>query len=115
MSKDISYTFGKHLAGYMADEGITGNSLAKRSGIPQKTIWVATSGNGNPTLLTAHKVCGSLGLDVRVLITEGASPAAVRKSSRIGKIIDALVKLNDQDINTVRDLVEAFASKHIEK
>jgi transcriptional regulator with XRE-family HTH domain len=67
-NKPASAVFRRNVKTLMAYHGHTTSSLARDSGIPQKTIWTVTKGSNSPTLATVQKLADALGVSVVELL-----------------------------------------------
>ena len=105
----VSEIFAHNMTLYMHENDISGNALASRSGIPQKTVWVTMNLKNIPTLDTAAKICGALSVDLRVMLSKRLSAHEVQRTKRVGAIVDALICLPSDKLGSAKDIVEAFA------
>ncbi len=108
-SEKVSEIFAHNMSLYMQENSISGNALASRSGIPQKTLWVTMNLRNIPTLDTAQKICSALSVDLRVMTSKRLTPHEVQRTKRIGAILDVLIGLPSDKLNSAKDIVEAFA------
>ena len=108
----VSYgaNFQKNIDKYMDAEGISHNSVAKKTGVSQKTVWSVASGRSVPTLNTAEVVAGAVGVDVRVMLGKELEAKQVGRSARIGRILDELIDLTPEQLRTVQQVISAFSS-----
>ena len=102
--------FQKNLDRYMKAENISHNSVAKKAGVSQKTIWSVVTGRSVPSLNTAQVVGKTVGVDARVMVTKELSPQQAGRSTKIGKMLDQLVELNSDQLDTVAGVLRAFTS-----
>lgn len=105
----VSSVFAHNMRLYMHENQISGNSLASRSGIPQKTLWVTMNLKNVPTLDTADKICQALSVDLRVMLSKPLAAHEVQRTKRVGAILDTLIGLPTDKLGSARDIVEAFA------
>ena len=105
----VSEIFAHNMRLYMQENDISGNALASRSGIPQKTLWVTMNRKNIPTLDTADKICQALSVDLRVMLSRRLSAHEVQRTKRVGAILDTLISLPSDKLGSARDIVEAFA------
>jgi len=104
-----SEIFAENMAVFMKENGISGNALSAKSGIPQKTLWVTMNLKSIPTLDTCKKICDALGVDMRVMISCSLTAHSIQRTNRIGKVIDTLIRLPSEKLSAAREVVEAFA------
>lgn len=102
--------FQRNLDRYMKTENISHNSLATKTGVSQKTIWSVVTGRSVPSLNTAEMVAKATGVDVRVMVSKDLSPEQVKRSVKIGKMLDQMIGLNVEQLDTVRGVLRAFTS-----
>ena len=105
----VSEIFAHNMGLYMHENSISGNALASRSGIPQKTLWVTMNMKNIPTLDTAAKICSALSVDMRVMISRRLTAHEIQRTKRIGLILDTLISLPSEKLGSAKDIVEAFA------
>lgn len=105
----VSEIFAHNMSLYMHENSISGNALASRSGIPQKTLWVTMNLKNIPTLDTANKICQALSVDLRVMLSKRLSAHEVQRTKGIGATVDMLIGLPSDKLSSVRDVIEAFA------
>lgn len=101
----------KNLDTYMDSEGITTNSLATKSGISQKTIWVVKAGKTKPTVTTAEAVATALGLDARIMMGKDLTAEQVGRSARIGRLLDKMLSLNPEQLKSIQTVVESMTTE----
>jgi len=102
--------FQKNLDRYMKAENISHNSVAKKAGVSQKTVWSVVTGRSVPSLNTAQIVGKTVGVDARVMVTKELSPQQVGRSKKIGKMLDQLIELSSDQLDTVAGVLRAFTS-----
>ena len=102
--------FQKNIDRYMEEEGISHNSVAKKTGVSQKTVWSVASGRSVPTLNTAEVVAGAVGVDARIMVGCELDAKQVGRSARIGRILDDLISLTPEQLSTVQQVISAFSS-----
>ena len=103
--------FCENLDTYMESESITTNSLASKSGISQKTIWVVKAGKTKPTVTTAEAVSKALGLDARIMMGEGLTPEQIGRSARIGRLLDKMLALSPDQLKSIQTVVESMTTE----
>lgn len=103
--------FCKNLDTYMESEGITTNSLATKSGISQKTIWVVKAGKTKPTVTTAEAVSLALGLDARIMMSASLTPEQCGRSARLGRLLDKMLTLNPEQLKSIQTVVESMTTE----
>ena len=102
--------FQQNLDRYMRAENISQNSVAKNTGVSQKTVWSVVTGRSVPSLNTAEMVAKTVEVDARVMVSKDLSPAQVARSKKIGKMLDQLIELNIEQLETVNGVLRAFTS-----
>ena len=102
--------FQKNIDKYMEAEGISHNSVAKKTGVSQKTVWSVASGRSVPTLNTAEVVGGAVGVDVRVMLGQELTAQQVGSSQRVGRMLDQIIQLNSEQLATLNGVLRAFTS-----
>lgn len=103
-------TFQSNLDRYLKHEEISHLSIAKKTGVSQKTVWSVASGRSTPTLNTAEIVANAVGLDSRVMMGRELTPQQVGASARIGRMIDKILSLNSEQLATLSGVLRAFTS-----
>ena len=103
--------FCKNLDTYMESESITTNSLATKSGISQKTIWVVKAGKTKPTVTTAEAVATALGLDARIMMSQDLTAEQIGRSARIGRMLDKMLALSSEQLKSIQTVVESMATE----
>lgn len=102
--------FQTNLDRYLKDQNISHLSIAKKTGVSQKTVWSVATGRSTPTLNTAEIVADAAGVDCRVLLGRELTPKQVQRSQRIGRMLDQIVRLNSEQLATVSGVLKAFTS-----
>ena len=112
VERTMSYgvNFQRNLDKYMETEGISHNSVSKKTGVSQKTVWACATGRSVPTLNTAEIVANAVGLDPRVMLGEELTPQQIGRSAKIGRMLDQLIGLNLEQLDTVGGVLRAFTS-----
>jgi transcriptional regulator with XRE-family HTH domain len=114
LSQAVTMTYGSNfqlnLDGYMKREDISHNSIAKKTGVSQKTVWSVASGRSTPTLNTAQVVADAVGVDARVMLGSELTPEQVGRSQRIGRMLDQIIHLNSEQLATLNGVLKAFTS-----
>lgn len=100
-----------NLATYMEAEGLTTNALATKSGISQKTIWIVQAGKTKPTLTTAESLAKAIGVDARVMMSDGLTPEQIGRSSRIGRLLDKMLALNPEQLTSIATVIESMSTE----
>ena len=103
--------FCKNLDTYMESEGITTNALASKSGISQKTIWVVKASQTKPTVTTAEAVAAALNLDARIMMSLDLTAEQMRRSGRIGRMLDKMLTLNPEQLKSIQTIVESMTAE----
>lgn len=102
--------FQRNLDRFMKAENISHNSVAKKAGVSQKTIWSVVTGRSVPSLNTAQIVGKAVGVDARVMVTKELSPQQVGRSKKIGRMLDQMIDLSAEQLDTVGGVLRAFTS-----
>lgn len=102
--------FQHNLDSFMRADNISHNSIAKKTGVSQKTVWSVATGRSTPTLNTAEIVANAVGVDCRVLVGQELTPAQVSRSQRIGRMLDIMVTLDNDQLATLSGVLRAFTS-----
>jgi transcriptional regulator with XRE-family HTH domain len=102
--------FQRNLDRYMKAENISHNSVAKSAGVAQKTVWSVVTGRSIPSLNTAEIVAKTAGVDARVMVSKELSPQQVSRSKKIGRMLDQMIDLNAEQLDTVGGVLRAFTS-----
>ena len=102
--------FQSNLDRYMKREDISHNSIAKKTGVSQKTVWSVSTGRSTPTLNTAQVVADAVGVDARVMLGIELTPEQVGRSQRIGRMLDQIIQLNSEQLATLNGVLKAFTS-----
>jgi len=105
----MSAILADNLKRYMEINDISGNGLAMRSGISQKTLWVTINKKNIPTIDTAHKICQALNVDLRVMLSRSLTDNELNRTKAIGRAMDSLIGLPTERVAAVREVMEAFA------
>lgn len=95
---------------YMSEEKISHNSIAKKTGVSQKTVWSVVTGRSTPTLNTAQIVGDAVGIDARVLLGAELTTKQIARSQRIGRMLDQIIQLNSEQLATLNGVLKAFTS-----
>lgn len=102
--------YSANLKRYLDGEGISTNSLANKTNISQKTIWVVQAGKSVPTVNTIQSISMALPIDGRVMLGKELTLAQINKTGMIGRILDDLVDMTSDQIEHVRAISKAFLS-----
>jgi transcriptional regulator with XRE-family HTH domain len=102
--------FQRNLDRYMKAENISHNSVAVKTGVSQKTVWSVVTGRSVPSLNTTEMVAATVGVDARIMVSKELSPQQVKRSSKIGKMLDQMIELNAEQLDTVGGVLRAFTS-----
>lgn len=95
----------------MEAELITTNALATKSGISQKTIWVVKASKTKPTVTTAEAIANALGLDARVMMGDNLTADQLRRSARIGRLLDKMLTLTPEQLKSIQTIVESMTTE----
>ncbi|MCW5648253.1 MAG: helix-turn-helix transcriptional regulator [Ramlibacter sp.] len=76
---DPRLALGLRIKELRSDHGLTQEELAERSGMFRTYMSRVESGAANPTLTMLYQIAGAFGLDVRELLTPGASTNVARR------------------------------------
>jgi transcriptional regulator with XRE-family HTH domain len=102
--------YSRNLKTYLEGEGISTNSLANKTNISQKTIWVVQAGKSVPTVNTIQSISSALPIDGRVMLGKELTLDQINKTSKIGRILDDLIDMNADQIDHIRAIAKAFLS-----
>lgn len=105
----MSKVLAENLKRYMEINDISGNGLAMRSGVSQKTLWVTINQKNIPTVDTAAKICKALNVDMRVMVSRHLTDRELNRTGAIGRAMDALIALPTEKVSAVREVMDAFA------
>lgn len=108
------YPFRDNLRKAIADSGYVVKEVAKISKVAKGTIdnWLAEAPGvpTTPKVTDAYKVANALGETVEYLVT-GESAAGWKPPERIAKIVDYLMKLDDNGLESVAILAKGLVSR----
>ena len=110
MSTRYADNYSRNLKTYLEGEEISTNSLANKTNISQKTIWVVQAGKSVPTVNTIQSINSALPIDGRVMLGKELTLEQIRRSAKIGKILDELINLTTEQIDHIRAIAKAFAA-----
>jgi len=102
--------FQSNLDRYLKHEEISHLSIAKKTGVSQKTVWSVATGRSTPTLNTAEIVANAAGVDCRVMLRQDLTPQQVASSQKIGRMLDKIINLNSEQLATLNGVLKAFTS-----
>jgi len=102
--------YSANLKRYLNGEGISTNSLANKTNISQKTIWVVQAGKSVPTVNTIQSISAVLPIDGRLMLHRELTFDQLQRTSRIGRIMDDLIEMNSDQIAHVAAITKAFSS-----
>ena len=103
--------YSGNLKRYLDGNQISTNSLANKSKISQKTIWVVQAGKSVPTVNTVQQISKALDIDGRVMLGRELTFDELKQTKKIGKILDLLVGLSPDDLASIHSIATAFSSK----
>ncbi|MEL0014965.1 MAG: helix-turn-helix transcriptional regulator [Rhodospirillales bacterium] len=103
--------YSSNLKRYLDGNQISTNSLANKSKISQKTIWVVQAGKSVPTVNTVQQISKALDIDGRVMLGKELTFDQLKKTKKIGKILDLLPDLSSDNLNSVLSICQAFVAK----
>lgn len=103
--------YSSNLKRYLDGNQISTNSLANKSKISQKTIWVVQAGKSVPTVNTVQQISKALDIDARPMLGKELSFDQLKQTKKIGRVLDLLVDLSPEDLNSVLSVAQAFSSK----
>lgn len=106
--KEPGEIFRENLQGFMTDMRMSHNSIAKATGVSQKTVWSVCTGRSVPSLDTAEKVARAAGLDAALIQIKPLTPAQVWRSKDVARITSDLFDLNAADLSAVRKFVSGM-------
>lgn len=102
--------FQRNLDRYMKAENISHNSIATKTGVSQKTVWSVVTGRSVPSLNTAQVVAKATGVDARVMLNADLDSVQVGRSMKLGRMLDQLIDLTPDQLDTVAGVLRAFTS-----
>ena len=102
--------FQRNLDCYMKAENISHNSIAIKTGVSQKTVWSVVTGRSVPSPNTAEAVARATGVDARVLMDGELEAGQVGRSMKLGRMLDQLINLTPDQLDTVACVLRAFTS-----
>ena len=108
---DISAVYSQNIKAYMDNNDISTNSIATKSGMSQKTIWVVANGKVATTLNTADNLCKAMALDFRAMLLPDMTAKQVGRSSRIARMLDELTLLDNDELAHVSAIIKAFKTR----
>ena len=100
--------YSRNLKTYLDGEGISTNSLANKTNISQKTIWVVQAGKSVPTVNTIQSISGALPIDGRIMLGSELTFDQLQRTAKVGRITDDLIKMNTDQIDHIRAITKAF-------
>ena len=100
--------YSRNLKRYLDGEGISTNSLANKTNISQKTIWVVQAGKSVPTVNTIQSISAALPIDGRVMLGRDLTLEQLKMTSKIGRVLDDLLEMTGDQIDHVRAITKAF-------
>ena len=103
--------YSSNLKRYLDGNQISTNSLANKSKISQKTIWVVQAGKSVPTVNTVQQISKALDIDGRVMLGRELTFDELKQTKKIGKILDLLIGLSSEDLTNIQSIATAFSSK----
>ena len=103
-----SDNYSRNLKAYLDGEGISTNSLANKTNISQKTIWVVQAGKSVPTVNTIQSISGALPIDGRIMLGSELTFDQIQRTAKVGRIMDDLIKMNTDQIDHIRAITKAF-------
>ena len=103
--------YSSNLKRYLDGNQISTNSLANKSKISQKTIWVVQAGKSVPTVNTVQQISKALDIDGRVMLGRELTFDELKQTKKIGKILDLLVGLSPDALASIHSIATAFSSK----
>ena len=105
---DTSTVYSQNIKTYMDANDISTNSIATKSGISQKTIWVVANGKVATTLNTATNLSKAMSLDFRAMLIPNMTAKQVGRSGRIARILDDLTLLSNDELAHAQAIIKAF-------
>jgi transcriptional regulator with XRE-family HTH domain len=108
MKRRYADNYSRNLKLYLDGEGISTNSLANKTNISQKTIWVVQAGKSVPTVNTIQSISDALPIDGRVMLGKELTLGQLQQTAKIGKIMDDLIELTADQVSHVRAITKAF-------
>jgi transcriptional regulator with XRE-family HTH domain len=108
MTRRYADNYSRNLKLYLDGEGISTNSLANKTNISQKTIWVVQAGKSVPTVNTIQSISDALPIDGRVMLGKELTLDQLQQTAKIGRIMDDLIELTADQVSHVRAITKAF-------
>ena len=102
--------YSRNLKLYLDGESISTNSLANKTNISQKTIWVVQAGKSVPTVNTVQSISAALPIDGRVMLSKELTFDQLQRTAKIGRIMDDLIEMTNDQIDHIRAIAKAFLS-----
>lgn len=102
--------YSHNLKVYLEGEGISTNSLANKSNISQKTIWVVQAGKSVPTVNTIQSIAAALNIDSRLMLHTSLTLDQLQRTRKVGRIMDDLIEMTSDQIAHVHAITQAFSS-----
>lgn len=110
MKAKFSDNYSRNLKLYLSTEGIATASLAGKTNISQKTVWVVQAGKSVPTVNTIQSIDAALPIDGRVMLGGELTYDQILRTAKVGRIMDDLVQMNKDQIDHIRAITKAFLS-----
>jgi transcriptional regulator with XRE-family HTH domain len=110
MSNRYADNYSANLKRYLEAEEISTNSLANKSNISQKTIWVVQAGKSVPTVNTVQQISKALGIDSRMMLSKELTVDQLRRTVKLGKIMDDLIEMSAEQVAHFAAVAKAFTS-----
>lgn len=104
--------YSSNLKRYLDGNGISTNSLANKSNISQKTIWVVQAGKSVPTVNTVQSISKALSIDSRMMLHAPLSLDEMANTVRIGKIMEELVGMTREQVQHIGVITTALAASN---
>ena len=100
--------YSRNLKRYLDGEGISTNSLANKTNISQKTIWVVQAGKSVPTVNTIQSISAGLPIDCRSMLGRELTLQRLKMRSKGSRVLDDLLEMTSDQIDHVRAITKAF-------
>jgi transcriptional regulator with XRE-family HTH domain len=108
MTTRYADNYSRNLKLYLNGEGISTASLAGKTNISQKTVWVVQAGKSVPTVNTIQSISAALPIDGRVMLGSELTFDQLQRTAKVGRIMDDLIKMNTDQIDHIRAITKAF-------
>lgn len=115
ISKEVSYmAFGKNMARFRKEKGLTQEDLVKRSGVAISQIRRYEADKSSPTLDVVTRLAKALGVSIDELVFDKASGIAASKimDRELLEQFEMVSALDDDEREAVKKILEGVIVKH---